>query len=341
MRAYVTGGAAVTSRLTAELDPRPDLAVGPLPAPGGVDFAAADDESEGEASGATAVWAVGLAVSPGPLAAAMLACGAANGGGGESPTDSIRGDLSTAVRPGGDVPWAALARVGWPVAAALLLTVGLWGVAWYAASRNAPAEAALQVARDDALFANRLRGRLAAADELDRRATTLARVRGTGPTWLSSLLGAGAALADPTTSGSTAPGSAASGSTAPGSTAPGATLPGGTTNESAPHGPRPRRAWLEAFAVHPAAATAPTGSGPAKAGGALPTAVEVVGGGHTDRDVFLFAQRLRESGRFVHVQLAATRDARYRTGPGVRFELTAEPTRSALVGAAASTPPRR
>ena len=190
MRAYVTGDAAVTGRLTAELDPRPDLAVGPHPAPGGVDFAAGP---EGET--ATAVWSVGAAVSPGPLAAVMLACGATAAGEGDA-APATRGDLSAAVRPGGGVPWAELARVGWPVAAALLLTAGLWGAAWRANATREPLEAAVRLARADAETAEWLRGKLADAEEHKRRDDRLARARGTGPVWLPALAGAGSALAD-------------------------------------------------------------------------------------------------------------------------------------------------
>ncbi|MFH5805316.1 hypothetical protein [Alienimonas sp. DA493] len=286
MRTYVTGGAAVTSVLTAELDPRPDLAVGPHPAPAGVDFEAVASEEDGASAGA--VWAVGAAVSPGPLAAVLLACGAAAGAEGDPAALSARGDLSTAVRPGGGVPWAELARVGWPVAAALALTVGLWGAAWRSNAGLGALEEAVSLAKTDADMAGWLRGKLNDATELERRAERLAQSEGTGPVWVPALVGAGAAVVG---SDGAAPTGRAAAS---------------------------RRAWLEAFSVGPAA-------DPDGADGAAPAEVDVVGGGHTDADVFAFADRLRRSGRFVRVKLAATREARYRTGPGVRFELTAAP----------------
>ena len=285
MRAYVTGAAAVTARLSAELDPRPDLAVGPHPAPAGVDFAVCGADEPTDDAGAPAVWRVGAAVSPGPLAAVLLACGASSGGDRDPLAPAARGDLAVAVRPAGGVKWADAARAGWPVAAALLLTAGLWGAAWHAGRGVEPARAAVRAARADALFAERVRTRLDAADELDRRAAALAAAPGTGAAWVPALTGAGAALA-------------ADG---------------------------PRRAWLETFAVAPPDAAPGVGAGAAAGTDPGTAAVSVVGGGYGDADVFAFADRLRRSGRFEHVQLAATREARYRTGPGVRFELTAEP----------------
>ncbi|NNJ28066.1 hypothetical protein LzC2_41770 [Planctomycetes bacterium LzC2] len=285
MRVYVTGGAAVTRRLSEELDPRPDLAVGPHPAPGGVDFAASLDDADGGAL--RPVWSVGAAVSPGPLAAVMLACGA-TASGEEEVTLTTRGDLSTTVRPHGGIPWADLARVGWPVAAALLLSAGLWGMALRSEMQQEPLEQAVRLAQTDADMAGWLRGKLNDAAELERRTETLAQSQGTGPVWVPALVGAGTALvSDPNGQ------------------------PAGVV--------APRRAWLEEFLVRPPAETVDP-KDPSLA------EIAVVGGGHTDADVFRFADRLRRSGRFAHVQLAATREARYATGPGVRFELTAAPT---------------
>ncbi|QDT15831.1 hypothetical protein [Alienimonas californiensis] len=301
MRTYVTGGAAVTSRLSAELDPRPDLAVGPHPAPAGVDFAASAPPDGGSAGGTAVVWSVGAAVSPGPLAAVLLACGAAAGLE-DAGALSARGDLSAAVRPGGGVPWKDLARVGWPVAAALALTVGLWGAAWRSNTGLSSLENAVNLAKTDADMASWLRGKLIDAEELKRRAARLAQTRGTGPVWVPALAGAGSALVE---------------------------RDGGTSGGGA----APRRAWLEAFTVGPAAG--PVDSGSAAADGTAAVEVDVIGGGHTDADVFAFADRLRRSGRFVQVKLAATREARYRTGPGVRFELTAAPVAEATGAAAA------
>ena len=317
MRAYVTGGSEVTARLIAELDPRPDLAVGPHPAPGGVDFAAATSEQAAgnERESATAVWSVGGAVSPGPLAAVLLACGAAAGGEVDPSSLTTRGDLSVAVRPGGGVPWAELAKVGWPLAASLALTVGLWGAAWSAAAGNAPQQTALDAARADARFADRLEAQLDAAREWDRRTERLAAVRGTGPVWVPALAGAGAAVAGDR-----------------------------TDQANRANGGAPRRAWIEEFSVAPLPDEADP-AGPARAPRAVDergaAEVAVVGGGHTEADVFYFAERLRGSGRFARVQLAGTREARYRTGPGVRFELTAAPKAPAVPLAAARPAPDR
>jgi len=289
MRAYVTGSAELTSRLTAELDPRPDLAVGPHPAPGGVDFAAVRPEGDANGESVPAIWSVGGAVSPGPLAAVLLACGAAVGEENDPTALTTRGDLSAAVRPSGGVPWAELAKAGWPVAATLLLTIAMWGWAWQSNASRAPLENAVQLARADADMAAWLRGKLADAEELDRRSAALTQERGTGPVWVPALAGAGAALV------------------------------GADRGVPAGNGMTYRRTWLEQFAVRPAG----DDSGAAAAGGLAE--VFLIGGGHTDQDVFAFKERLRNSGRFEHVQLAATREARYATGPGVRFELTAQP----------------
>ena len=320
MRAYVTGGSTATARLIDELDPRPDLAVGPHPAPGGVDFAAATADDDG-AGAATAVWSVGGAVSPGPLAAVLLACGASAGGEDDPAPQTTRGDLSVAVRPGGGVPWADLAKVGWPLAASLALTVGLWGAAWSAAAGNAPQQAALDAARADALFANRLEARLEAAREWDRRAERLAAVRGTGPVWVPALAGAGAAVAADRTGQTNRP-----------------------NRGDRANGDAPRRAWIEEFSVAPVLDEADPANAarPSRAADDRGAAeVAVVGGGHAEPDVFYFAERLRRSGRFARVQLTGTREARFRTGPGVRFELTAAPKALPAPPAAARPAPDR
>ena len=188
-RVYLTGVPTETARLRADLAGRRDLALIPHPLPAGVNFAAAT--ATGPDPGA-ADWARD-GVPPGPLAAVLLACGAAT----EDPEEgrAPRGDLSAAVRPPGGLPWRKLAVAAWPVALTLVLSAGLWAAAWHAGRGLDAARDAVAAADADRLFADRLRRELAAADELDRRGAALAAADGRAA-WVPALAGVGRALVE-------------------------------------------------------------------------------------------------------------------------------------------------
>ena len=170
-RVYLTGPAAACDRLAADLTDRRDLRLARFPVPPRAEFAAAPAAGAvGKAAGDDPF--AGGAVPPGPLAAALLACGTAA----EDPADgpAARGDLSLAVRPTGGVPWLRLARVGWPVAAAAVLSAGLWAAAGAAGAGLDGLRKDAATAESGRSFAGKIRDALAAADELDRRGGALA-----------------------------------------------------------------------------------------------------------------------------------------------------------------------
>ena len=274
-RVYLTGTASATVRLAAELAGRRDLDLTAHPAPPGVDFAAVGS-GPGGADAGPAKWDGGTSIPPGPLAAVLLACGAAAA----NASPGARGDLADAVRPAGGLPWRKLAAAGWPVALTLLLSAGLWGAAGHAGRGLEPLRDAVAAADADRTFADRIRRELAAADELDRRGAALAAAP--AAPWVPALVRASSALAE----------------------GPG----------------EPRRVWLESFRLD-------------ADGG-----VAITGGSHADRTALAFADRLRATRGFGRVQMIGSQEVRYRTGPGVRFQLTAElagPARTAAGAAGA------